>query len=46
VAEKKSRDIALKEEKKLWKRLKLSDSEIMKMWNDAIAAIRDENWHP
>ena len=46
IAEKKSRDIALKEEKKLWRQLKLSDSEIMKMWNDALAAVKAENWQP
>lgn len=46
IEEKKSREIALKEEKKLWRLLKLSDSDIMKMWNDAVAVVKSENWQP
>jgi len=44
IAEKKSREIALKEEKKLWRQLKLSDSEIMKMRTDAVATVKAEKW--
>ncbi len=46
IEEKKSREIALKEEKKLWRLLKLGDSDIMKMWNDAVAAVKADNWQP
>lgn len=46
IEEKKSREIALKEEKKLWKQLKLSESEIMKMWDEAVSAVRAEKWQP
>ena len=46
VAEKKSRDIALKEEKKIWRRLKLSDSDVLKMWNYAVDTVKAENWQP
>jgi len=46
TAEKRSRDVTLKEEKKLWRKLKLGDSEVMKMRNDAVAAVKAENWQP
>jgi len=44
VMEKKSREIAMKEEKKLLGQLKLSDSEIMKMRADAVAIVKAEKW--